>query len=378
MGGKAMRNVLQRSLPVLVSVLCVLALVTAAPAGTYTLKPTDDVCCRSDEPNTAGTAAGSLLYVGGAIADSSDYWVTYIKFDLSASASGTVNGATLYLTLQAVSSGGITVSTYECTNDPYDWDEQMFSQQTADTTLTISTTSTANTFVTTAGNKYSFSVTVPAQNHQGGNLTIVVKEQNQPTSGKWAAFYSKDYPTNASYRPYLSLSYTPPSDDDGYIGHIDFDPSLTIDNLAEPSFQDPLDALITFEQLTDGMTSCAFAANVPPETGSDVVFEPLVPGATTEGDWDTGVVMSFPCTGSAGDVVTVGVLHMVYQGVPGDIMLLSHPDYPEMVIDCQNPGQVQTFCVMSHGGVNKTPLAGDCGITPVLDKTWGAIKALYR
>lgn len=373
-----MRHMISRTLLVSVSLLCILAFTTAASATTYNIKPTDDVSCRSDYPNTQATPTSTLLYVGGPIVTSNDYWTTYIKFDLSAYAAGTISSATLYLTLHSVSSGGITVSTYECTNDPYDWDEYWMSQQTADTTLTVSTTPTANTDVSSANTKYSFSVTVPAQNHKGGDLTIVVKEKNQPTNGNWAKFYSKDYTSNKSYQPYLSVDYTPPSDDDGYIGHIDFDPSFSIDNLIMPGLQDPFDAFVTFEEQTGGMTTCAFSVGVPPETASDVVFEPLIPGATTEGEWDTGVVVSFPCAGSPGEFVTVGVLHMVYQGVPGDIMLLSHPDYPEMVIDCQDPGQVQTFCVMSHGGVNKTPLPGDCPVTPVFDRTWGGIKALYR
>ena len=373
-----MRHKLTIALPMFV-IAGLMVLVAAASAGTYNIIPTDDVSCRSDYPNTQGTPAASLLYVGGPIVSTNDYWTTFIKFDLSQFASGTINSATLYLTCQSHSSGGLTVSTYEVTSDPYDWDEYWMSQQTADTTLVVSTSPTANTTVNATDTAFAFSVTASAQSHKGGDLTIVVKEQSQPNNGKWAKFYSKDNSTSASYRPYLSVNYTPPAEDDGYIGHIDFDPSISIDNLATPGINDPFDAFITLELLNDGMTSCAFSVNVPPETASDVTFENLLPDGFTEGEWDTGVLVgSSSCVGNAGDLVSVGVLHMVYQGTPGDIMLLSHPDYPEMVIDCQSPGQIQTFCVMSHGGVNKAPLDGDCVVTPAEDKTWTSIKALYR
>jgi hypothetical protein len=76
--------------------------------------------------------------------------------------------------------------------------------------------------------------------------------------------------------------------------------------------------------------------------------------------------------------VNVGVLHMVYLGGAGDIMLVDHPDYPRWVVDCQTPGQVHYYCVLSHGGVAKSPIPGDCGVTPVHDKSWGAIKSMYR
>jgi hypothetical protein len=65
--------------------------------------------------------------------------------------------------------------------------------------------------------------------------------------------------------------------------------------------------------------------------------------------------------------------------VPGDILILDHPDFPRWVVDCND--QVDSYCVFINGGVCKDPVDGEegCdGVVPVEASSWGGIKALYR
>jgi len=371
-----MRNMPARSAAVLV----LLSLVLAVPAGatTYSLTPTDDVSVRSDYVHTAGTPAATLLYVGGTFVSTNDYWTTYVKFDLSSySASGTVNSATLKMTCHSHSGSSVNVSAFEMTSDPYDWDEYWVSQAGLDSTTTVSNSAMTITTVDDTLTEFSWTVTTSASNHLGGNFTVVLKEQNQPSSGKWAKFYSKDCSVNG-YKPKLVLDYTSPGSNDPR-GYIDFDPSVSIDNVVVPDIYNPFDAYVTFDQMTDGLTTCSFALSVTPGISSPPSFENLLPGNLAIGSWDTGITLaSTECVGVGGGPVNVGVLHLFYLGGEGDIMLLDHPDYPRWVVDCQDPGQVSYYCVLSHGGVAKEPIAGDCGATAVRDRSWSAIKAMFR
>ena len=71
------------------------------PASKSKITPTDDVCVRTDDPNTAGTAA----------------W--------------------LYLTANAYSGSGRWVSAYEVISDPFNWNENLMCWSSACTTLTV-------------------------------------------------------------------------------------------------------------------------------------------------------------------------------------------------------------------------------------------------
>ncbi|MBN2565388.1 MAG: DNRLRE domain-containing protein [Candidatus Eisenbacteria bacterium] len=360
-----------------VMAICLVA--ATAAADTYTLGPTEDVCVRDDYPNTAGNPTGSLLYVGGPIVSTNDYWTTFIKFDLSSYGAGTINSATLKLTCQSHSGSSVSVSTYEVTADPYDWDEDYMSQQTAEANLTVSTSPTANVTVNAANTAFSFDVTGAARNHKGGDFTICVKQSNQPSSGNWAMFYSKDYSTTPSYQPDLVLNYTPPSQDNGRI-YIDFDPSFSIENIAYPDIYTGFDAYVVLDQMSQGFAGICFALSVTPGTSSPPAFENLLPGDLAIGDWETGITMaSTDCVGMGGEPVNMAVLHLYYLGEPGDILILDHPEWPRWIVDCTQPyGLVTYYCVLSHGGVGKDAPPGDCGATPVQARSWTGIKSLYR
>ena len=364
-----------------VLVLCLFA-VSPAVGETYTKYPTDDVCVRVDSGNTStqGNGLGPLLYVGGHIVDNYDYWNTYMKFNLSQFAGGTINSATLKMVCDSHSGTSVNVSVYKVISEIGTWDENYFSQDTATQNFTISGSAAATTTVNDTDAVFSWTVTTAARSHLGGDFTLCIKEQNQPSAGKWAKFCSKDHNTTG-YWPYLSVNYSPAPGDDDPRGYIDFDPSVGIDNLIIPELYDPFDAYVVVDQMANGMTTCCFALSVTPGMSATTDFEPLLPGMMTIGNWATGITVTSTegeCLGMGGEPVNIGVLHMLYLGVPGDVMLLDHPDYPRWVIDCTFPGLVNYYCVLSHGGVGKDPLPGDCGVTPAQDTSWGAIKAMYR
>jgi len=126
--------------------------------------------------------------------------------------------------------------------------------------------------------------------------------------------------------------------------------------------------------IPEGLKAISFALSVTPAMAGSVVFTNLLDSA--DGDWQTGITLStlgcievFP--------VAVAKLSFTYLGVPGDVTIIDHPLYPRWFVDCSNPGNILIYCVESHGGVGKPPLAGDCWGNPVENVSWGAIKALY-
>lgn len=162
--------------------------------------------------------------------------------------------------------------------------------------------------------------------------------------------------------------------------YIDFDPP----NFARdvyPALFEVVDAYVMFSQpdfLWDGLTSVSFALNVTPGMADLPSFTPLLPGGLAIGSWDTGItVASTECV--ATDVpITIGRLSFPYQGIPGYVAIVDHPDFPRWVVNCDDPGQVFEYCVYWNGGVGRPGVSGDCGVSPVRDVTWGAVKSLYR
>ncbi len=199
-----------------VSVVVLLACLASAPAviaTTYNLYPTDDVCVQSDYPDTQGNPTGSLLYVGGPFVENYDYWATYIKFDLSQFAAGTINSATLYMLCYDHSGSSVSVNAYEVTNDPPDWSEYAMTWNCGNNILTVSGTPAHITQINAANAWFTWDLTYEAQQHKGGDFSICMKEQNQPSQGKWARLYSKDAQVTGSW-PYLAVSYTAPEAND--------------------------------------------------------------------------------------------------------------------------------------------------------------------
>jgi hypothetical protein len=161
--------------------------------------------------------------------------------------------------------------------------------------------------------------------------------------------------------------------------YIDFDPP-NLEYATYPTVGAVVDAYVMLDlemSPAGGFTEVAFALAPTPGLGSGYTFSNLLPGATVEGDWVTGVRLIAPdCVTTF--ITPVARLSFVYEGTPGDVLIEVHPEYPRMFIDCADPGAIWIYCARYHGGVGKPAIYGDCGGSPVQDATWGAIKGHYR
>lgn len=80
-----------------------------------------------------------------------------------------------------------------------------------------------------------------------------------------------------------------------------------------------------------------------------------------------------------GDPVIVGYVEFFYLGGACHLEIRDHDYYPRWVVDCGEPAEVDEYCVFRNAGIGGgMPPVGDCPGTPVLDRSWGAIKSMYR
>jgi hypothetical protein len=161
--------------------------------------------------------------------------------------------------------------------------------------------------------------------------------------------------------------------------YIDFDPPNMVHEVY-PATYSTVEAYLVFgnpEPPDVGVTTFSVMLELTPGMAAGASFTNLLPGGLAIGTWDTGITMA------STDCLTefplqIGILSFIYLGVPGDVTILDHPDYPNWVVDCQEPGEVFYSCEFWHGGVGKQGEMGECGYVPVEDMSWGAIKSFYR
>lgn len=175
-----------------------------------------------------------------------------------------------------------------------------------------------------------------------------------------------------------------PGDNAGVVGRYD------------PTQYETFYAYIGVTDLGLGFTTISFKL-ADPSVSFPGVFAPpsftnLMPGDLAIGAWNTGITiaatecMNEDTDGARAyiDPVLIGKLSLFYlsgTSEQADIMIEDHPDYPRWIVDCNDPGLVDYFCVWHHGGVWKDPIMGDTGCvaeTPVEVESWTQIKALYR
>jgi len=162
------------------------------------------------------------------------------------------------------------------------------------------------------------------------------------------------------------------------------DPGATA---VQPAPYSTVDAYLCLSCVEEGMTTISFGLNNAmaecPGVMATQSFVNLMPGNLMIGDPFDGIgatIASTECM--VMDPVIVGYGTYFYLGGACCIEIRDHADYPRWVVDCQDPGQVDYYCVMGHGsvagGVCPDGEECPCGGTPVEDATWGGIKALYR
>lgn len=111
-------------------------------------------------------------------------------------------------------------------------------------------------------------------------------------------------------------------------------------------------------------------------------FTSTLPGGLTIGDAFTGDGITCAATNCMlAPFQYIGYVQFFFLGGACTVEVIDHVAYPRWVVDCQEPGQVDYYCVWKQGGVGMAAPAGDMDCdanTPVTNETWGNIKALYR
>ncbi|MBE9505305.1 MAG: hypothetical protein IMY84_00685 [Chloroflexi bacterium] len=160
-----------------------------------------------------------------------------------------------------------------------------------------------------------------------------------------------------------------------------------VQNVVAPAPYTTVNAYICLGCVPGGMTTVSFLLNNAmaqcPGVMATQAFVNLLPGGLAIGDaFVNGITLaSTECM--LMDPVVVGHGSYFYLGGDCCIEILDHVDYPRWVVDCNDPGLVDLYCLEGHGivgaGVCVTPLESPCPCdSPVEDATWGGIKALYR
>ncbi|MBE9505306.1 MAG: hypothetical protein IMY84_00690 [Chloroflexi bacterium] len=170
--------------------------------------------------------------------------------------------------------------------------------------------------------------------------------------------------------------------------YISFDPAGDeAQNAVSPTPYTTVDGYVCLGCIQGGMTTLSFRLNDVvsgcPGVMATQAFVNLLPGGLMIGDPFAGgaTIASTMCM--IMDPVVVGYGSYFYLGGACCIEILDHVDYPRWVVDCQDPGQVDLYCLQGHGivagGTCVTPTDYPCPCgSAVEDATWGGIKALYR
>jgi hypothetical protein len=168
--------------------------------------------------------------------------------------------------------------------------------------------------------------------------------------------------------------------------YISFDPAGAEDvNAVMPAQYTTVNAYVCLG-CVNGMTTLSFRLNNAlaecPGVMATEQFTNLLPGNLGIGDAFTApglTVASTECMTM--DPVIVGYASYFYLGGACCIQIVDHADYPRWVVDCNEPGLVDFYCLKGHGSVGGAvcPSGEDCPCgSPVEDATWGGIKSLYR
>jgi hypothetical protein len=162
--------------------------------------------------------------------------------------------------------------------------------------------------------------------------------------------------------------------------------NATVTNEASPAATQTVEVFFGLTDLTTGFTVISFGLSNSLVDCAGVMatqsFVNLLPGNLMIGDPFDGVgatIASTECMPAPFQIV--GYATYFYLGGACQIEILDHAEYPRWVVDCNDPGMVNFYCVWKNAGVGTTAPAGDleCDAnTPVEDATWSSIKALYR
>ena len=170
---------------------------------------------------------------------------------------------------------------------------------------------------------------------------------------------------------YAYISFDPAGDE--LVNQVDATPYTTVN------------AYVCLGNVVGGMTTISFGINdilaqCPGVMGTQA-FTNMLPGNLAIGNAFVGGVTVASTECMPGPVVVVGSVDMFYLGGACCVEILDHADYPRWVVDCNEPGLVDLYCLKYHGviadGTCVTDTEWPCA-SPVEDATWGGIKAMYQ
>lgn len=168
--------------------------------------------------------------------------------------------------------------------------------------------------------------------------------------------------------------------------YISFDPAGDPGQTAvTPAPYTTVNAYVCLADIVEGMTTVSFGLNNAmaqcPGVMATQAFTNLLPGNLAIGDAFAGGITLASTECMTMDPVVVGYGSYFYLGGACCIEILDHTEYPRWVVDCAEPGQVDLYCLEGHGivadGTCVTPTEYPCA-SPVEDRTWGGIKAMYQ
>ena len=161
------------------------------------------------------------------------------------------------------------------------------------------------------------------------------------------------------------------------VGYIDFDPPNRVHSVMPPPYTSVL-AYVCFGDLDMGMAGVSFMINDTVADCPGVIglanFTNILPGDLAIGNYLTGITLASTECMTDTDVC-VAYIELFYLGGGCCVVLLDHPDYPQWLLDCNDPAQIDFYQLIAHGSIG----GAECpDITPVEDATWGSIKAMYK
>jgi hypothetical protein len=169
--------------------------------------------------------------------------------------------------------------------------------------------------------------------------------------------------------------------------YISFDPAGDeAMSAVAPAAYTTVNAYVCLGCIQGGVTVVSFGLNNAlaeyPGVFATQQFTNLMPGGLAIGDPFAGGVTIASTECLTMDPVIVGFGSYFYLGGNGCIKIVDHATYPRWVVDCEEPGVQDYYCLKGHGtvalGVCTDGLENcQCG-SAVEDATWGGIKALYK
>jgi hypothetical protein len=158
-----------------------------------------------------------------------------------------------------------------------------------------------------------------------------------------------------------------------------FDPNGYEHEYSYPVAGQPLTVYIAAETWqVGGLTLASFDLSIVPSEAAYIVgFTSYSPIVTIDGGVDTGYTVHMSeCVEDSPFVM--GYAQILYMS-PCQMEILPHPVNGNLLVDCSVPPEEAEYCYVQGVGLGMAqPSPSDLCGNPAEERTWGAMKALYR